>query len=456
MTSLDMSNVDCAFSTGVQSSVLTRWERKSMQSKTPRSKGDSDRFIPNRDSHASISFNNENNTDFFNSCVKQADYHNSLAQSLFETDDLSSTRILSYKQKAPKPTEGHHNNMRVLYTQNRTTEPVKKVFRHVDKTPERILDAPELLDDFYVNLLDWSSQNLVAVALASSVYLWNATTGNIELLCENAEDNQITSVSFMSDGSHVAIGNSQNTVQLWDVDRKAKVRTMGGHSARVSSLAWNSHILSSGSRDSTIVNHDVRIAQHHVATLQGHEQEVCGLKWSPDGTQLASGANDNKCCIWDANQSSPRFTFTEANAAVKALAWCPFERNILATGAGTADRHIRFYNSMTGACVNSVDTGSQVCSLLWAPNGEKELLSAHGYSENQLTLWRYPTMTRTAELTGHTQRVLHMAASADGTSVCSAGADETMRFWKIWDSDKKKKTASEASAKGSSLMRALR
>ena len=111
---------------------------------------------------------------------------------------------------------------------------------------------------------------------------------------------------------------------------------------------------------------------------------------------------------------------------------------------------------MTGACVNSVDTGSQVCSLLWAPNGEKELLSAHGYSENQLTLWKYPTMTRTAELTGHTQRVLHMAASADGTSVCSAGADETMRFWKIWDSDKKKKTASEASAKGSSLMRALR
>jgi cell division cycle protein 20 (cofactor of APC complex) len=58
-----------------------------------------------------------------------------------------------------------------------------------------------------------------------------------------------------------------------------QVRSMNGHSARVSSLSWNRHILSSGSRDSTIVHHDVRVQQHQVATLVGHEQEVCGLKW---------------------------------------------------------------------------------------------------------------------------------------------------------------------------------
>ena len=471
LVQLDISSVaERAYSKPVQSQTLARWERKAAaaaSSMTPRSaKGDSDRFIPQRDtSHMSLHVNNENacaSAVVSSAVVAQADFNSKLAQSLLEADDASS-RILSFKQKAPKPTEGHHNNMRVLYTQNRTSAApaLKKAsgFRHIDKTPERILDAPDLLDDYYLNLLDWSSSNTMAVALGTAVYLWNAATGNIELLCEQQqEDNAVTSISFMPDGSHVAIGNNLNMVELWDVERKTKVRTMGGHSARVGSLAWNNHILSSGSRDATIINHDVRIQQHVTATLRGHEQEVCGLKWSLDGSQLASGANDNKCCIWDVNRDSPRFTFTEANAAVKALAWCPFERNILATGAGTADRHIRFYNTLTGACVNEVNTGSQVCSLVWSQT-EKELLSSHGFSDNQLTLWKYPTMTRVAELTGHSQRVLHMALSADGSTVCSAGADETLRFWKVWDncSQKPKPSAAAAGAtRSTSIMRSLR
>lgn len=36
-----------------------------------------------------------------------------------------------------------------------------------------------------------------------------------------------------------------------------------------------------------------------IMTLESHSQEVCGLKWSPDGQQLASGGNDNVLCVWD-------------------------------------------------------------------------------------------------------------------------------------------------------------
>ena len=43
------------------------------------------------------------------------------------------------------------------------------------------------------------------------------------------------------------------------------------------------YILSSGSRSGKIHHHDVRISQHLVAKLSGHNQEVCGLAWSPDG-----------------------------------------------------------------------------------------------------------------------------------------------------------------------------
>ncbi len=64
--------------------------------------------------------------------------------------------------------------------------------------------------------------------------------------------------------------------------------------------------------------------------------------------QLASGGNDNLLMIWDAANDRPTHRITAHQAAVKALAWCPFQSNLLATGGGTADRTIKFHNTHTG------------------------------------------------------------------------------------------------------------
>ena len=69
-----------------------------------------------------------------------------------------------------------------------------------------------------------------------------------------------------------------------------------------------------------IHNHDVRVENHHVATLESHTQEVCGLKWSPDGKYLASGGNDNMVNVWDASAgtgTAPVYSFTQHRSAVK-------------------------------------------------------------------------------------------------------------------------------------------
>ena len=183
------------------------------------------------------------------------------------------------------------------------------------------------------------------------------------------------------------------------------------------------------------------MAQNIVSKLEGHQQEICGLKWSCDGSQLASGGNDNMLMIWDVGYRTPRFTFNDHKAAVKALAWCPWQKNLLASGGGTADKTMKFWNTDTGLLINSVPTDSQVCSLLWNKY-DKELVSSHGFSKNQLCLWKYPTMQLLGELNGHTNRVLHLGLSPDGGTVVSAAADETLRFWKLFDTpfDEKKKS----------------
>lgn len=61
-----------------------------------------------------------------------------------------------------------------------------------------------------------------------------------------------------------------------------------------------------------------------------------------------------------------------------------------------------------------------------------EIVSTHGYSLNQVMVWKYPSMQKLATLTGHTMRVLYLAMSPDGQTVVTGAGDETLRFWNIF------------------------
>lgn len=459
-------------STSIQSATSTRWERKMKAGKSAdtgaasaTSKAGSDRFIPNRggtidggDYSFSSGEDAENESENVSNKEMSSDFNKLLIDTTTgesrQGDVEAGTRVLAYKNKAPAPKEGYQNSLKVLYSQKTSKKAdLGKPTRHISSAPARKLDAPEMLDDYYLNLLSWGPTNQLAVALSQYVYLWDASSGDIKELMnmEDTEDDYISSVSWLpTGGTHLAVGTNSSAVQLWDVEAGKQVRSMDGHSSRVGALAWNGHILSSGSRDTNIINHDVRVQSHIVGKMAHHEQEVCGLSWSPDGQYLASGANDNRLCIWDLASSTssltcqPKHVLTEHQAAVKALAWSPHERNLLASGGGTADRCIKFWNAQSGAMLNSIDTGSQVCSLQWSPF-EKEILSSHGYAENQLCLWKYPSLAKVKELKAHTARVLHMATSPDGSMVCSGAADETLCFWNVFASESKKKTDSSTS-----------
>ncbi|KAB1258112.1 Cell division cycle protein 20-like protein [Camelus dromedarius] len=277
-----------------------------------------------------------------------------------------------------------------------------------------ILDAPEIRNDYYLNLVDWSSGNVLAVALDNSVYLWSASSGDIlQLLQMEQPGDYVSSVSWIKEGNYLAVGTSSAEMQLWDVQQQKQLRNMTSHSARVGSLCWNSYILSSGSRSGHIHHHDVRVAEHHVATLSGHSQEVCGLHWAPDGRHLASGGNDNLVNVWPSAPGEsgwvPLQTFTQHQGAVKAAAWCPWQSN--------------------------------------------ELISGHGFAQNQLVIWKYPTMAKVAELKGHIARVLSLTMSPDGATVASAAADETLRLWRCFELDPARRREREkANAAKSSLI----
>eukprot|EP00052_Salpingoeca_macrocollata_P033384 m.8228 g.8228 ORF g.8228 m.8228 type:complete len:113 (+) comp5065_c0_seq2:1103-1441(+) len=73
----------------------------------------------------------------------------------------------------------------------------------------------------------------------------------------------------------------------------------------------------------------------------------------------------------------------------------------------------------------------KVCNLVWSKTSN-ELVSTHGYSQNQVIVWKYPSMSQIATLTGHSMRVLYLAMSPDGQTIVTGAGDETLRFWNVF------------------------
>lgn len=309
--------------------------------------------------------------------------------------------------------------------------------RRIPTVPQRILDAPGLVDDFYLNLLSWSCKNLLAVALENSVYIWQASAGTVDFL--TTSDSLVTSLSWSNDGYYLSIGKQNGCIEVWDIEENTKLRTMriAGNS-RIATHSWSSHLISNGTINGEIFHNDVRLAKHIVGEISDyHTGEICGLSWRKDAIQYASGGNDNVVNIWDSRlMASPVFNKQVHKAAVKAISWCDYQSSLLASGGGSNDKCIHFWNTSTGARINSLNTGSQVTSINWGESRQtgREIVVTAGYPTNSVSVYNYNTLNKTGEiLNSHEARILYSQLSPDGTILATAAADENLKFWKIFD-----------------------
>lgn len=316
--------------------------------------------------------------------------------------------------------------------------------KKVPTAPERVLDAPGLVDDFYLNLLAWSSTNLLAIGLENAVYVWNASTGSVGLLCELANNCLVTSLRWSEDGSYISIGKDDGKLEIWDISKNFKLRTLNcdNHQTRIASQSWSQHILTSGSRIGNLYHSDVREAKHLISkNINTHSAEICGIEYRADGQQFATGGNDNLVCIWDVRQAhsnvqQPLFSKNTHKAAIKALSWCPHQSNLLATGGGSSDKSIHFWNTNTGARVNSITTDSQISSLNWgyAQGTGLEIVATHGFPSNNISLYSYPTLQKTGEIVrAHDSRLLNGCLSPDNLTLATVSGDENLKFWSLFD-----------------------
>ncbi len=415
--------------------------------KTSTSHGD-ERMIGNRDlmnfevSHYNLLRNDEEYGDS-TSEMSDIEYADQLAQTLFGESRvkgaLENEKILSIKKK-PLSIQTYDQKLSVSYSE----EP--SIPRTIDTKAIRTLAAPNIDDNFYFNLVDWSEKDKLALAIESSLFIVNEPSVKIgtptqpQTLFKLDIDEEgyrpiITSVHWLSSANipTVAVGTCKGEIHIWDVERGTQVRNLRGHTESIRCFDNHGHILSSGSLDSTIINWDLRVRNARVSVFQGeHAGGVCSLKWHQNGRVLASGIEDKQLNLWSVENNSLINSLDGHTTTVKAIAWCPFRSNIIASGGGLGDGSIKFWNSDTQTLINTIDTKNQVTSLLWSKN-TREIISAHGYESNSINVWHYPSRRHVAELKGHAKRVLTLCHSPNSENILSLSADETIKFWSIRD-----------------------
>lgn len=176
----------------------------------------------------------------------------------------------------------------------------------------------------------------------------------------------------------------------WSVEKRERIATLRGHKEAVSSVSFSPDgtLLASGSDDNTIKLWDVE-SRDEVATLEGHSLEVNSVTFSPDGTLLASGSVDNTVKLWDVESRERITTLKGHTVGVNSVAFSP-DGELLASGSGwvalfTNQGEIKLWDMKSRKYIATLEehqTG--VFSVDFSPGGS---LLASGAADNTIKLW---------------------------------------------------------------------
>lgn len=130
----------------------------------------------------------------------------------------------------------------------------------VKNQPYKVLDAPCLRDDFYLNLVDWSDNDNIGVGLQTSLYVWSGCTSKVKKIYESSSlTNYICSVSFMRHTPKVCAGFTDGVVKVFDILKSKTVMEFEGlHYGRIGSLGCSQNLICTGGRDGFVAIQDLR------------------------------------------------------------------------------------------------------------------------------------------------------------------------------------------------------
>ena len=279
--------------------------------------------------------------------------------------------------------------------------------------------------DFDVGALAWSPDG--------TQLAYGGENGTVEIVDvpQATQVGDVIAVSWSPDGSMIAGAGQSGILRIWDAATGALIQEFQGITGGVNSVAWspNSTRVASGGFDTIVRVWDVSTGQL-LAALTGHDGSVKVVAWSPDGSQIASASFspssvEDSLRVWDGNTYQ---LIGHRNAGlITDMAWNPLG-NEVATASFNQFLSIRPITS-AGTIETSrvaVEGDAPRWSVAWNSDGS---LLATGDETGKIEILDTSTGNQTAVLVGHTDLVNALAWRPGDTKLASASEDNTILVW---------------------------
>jgi len=216
----------------------------------------------------------------------------------------------------------------------------------------------------------------------------------------------VRALAWSADGRRLATGTWDGTVKVWEVGGGCSGVGGGGDDGEVGAVpvahksgwwvdagCWSpaADVLALGTREGTVEVVCGRTGQT-MGALEGHEGRVMAVAWSPDGSRLATGADDGVVKVWDAGPGACQVTLTGVRSSwVQTLAWDASGRWV-AVGGG--DGSVRIWDVAGGgrlqAELRAPGGELRVSRVAWSPAGRKHDAAqriAATFSDHSILVW---------------------------------------------------------------------
>lgn len=269
----------------------------------------------------------------------------------------------------------------------------------------------------------------LAVASGIGIWIYDAATAREVDLLNGGQPTLVRSVAYSPDGTLIAAGTRDGTVQLWEVNRGRLLVPLRLPSSwrEVDALAFSpdGRIVASGSHDE-IQLWDVE-NQRHLKTLKGHKGRIFSLAFSPDGKTLASGAEDHTVILWESATGNNIATF-QHSSEVFSVAISPNGESL----AAVAGNSVNVWNVSTKKKVATLKDSKRVSVAIYSLDGTNLVSGENG----RATLWDVKTRKKVATFK-HKGWIGSVAYSPDGSMLATAavgrfgGSYGTVKLWEV-------------------------
>ncbi|HJT76487.1 MAG TPA: serine/threonine-protein kinase, partial [Gemmataceae bacterium] len=205
--------------------------------------------------------------------------------------------------------------------------------------------------------------------------------------------------------------------------------TLSGHTSDVRAVCFSPDgtVLATGAEDNTAQLWDAKTAKH-LHTLTGHTNNVFGVCFSPDGRRLATASWDKTVRVWDAKTADEALPPLRGHSDyVRAVCFSPDGSRL---ASASDDKTVKVWDAKTGQEELPIKghTGN-INAVCFSPDG-KRLATA---SDDQTArLWDAKTGKELFKLKDHTGNVNGVCFSPDGRRVATASSDKTVKVWDAW------------------------